>query len=116
MERSFDDVAMLHFIRASLFRSDSPLHHEFFGFVRNVHRRAHRKSRKRVVSHVSLVIFTAVRRSLQILKPKLSNWNNASMHCRQQQQVLLQQLVSDPTICSPRQKMQPKLLQTNFDA
>ena len=37
--------------------------------------------------HVSLVIFTGVRRSLQILKPKLSNWNNASMHCRQQQQV-----------------------------
>ena len=29
MERSFDDAAMLHFIRDSLFRSDSPLHHEF---------------------------------------------------------------------------------------
>ena len=29
MERSFDDSAMLHFIRDSLFRSDSPLHHEF---------------------------------------------------------------------------------------
>ena len=29
MERSFDDAAMLHFIRESLFRSDSPLHHEF---------------------------------------------------------------------------------------
>ena len=29
MERSFDDAAMLHFIKDSLFRSDSPLHHEF---------------------------------------------------------------------------------------
>ena len=29
MERPFDDAAMLHFIRASLFRTDSPLHHEF---------------------------------------------------------------------------------------
>ena len=29
MERPFDDVAMLHFIRDSLFRTDSPLHHEF---------------------------------------------------------------------------------------
>ena len=29
MEWSFDDAAMLHFIRDSLFRSDSPLHHEF---------------------------------------------------------------------------------------
>ena len=28
MERSFDDAAMLHFIRGSLFRSYSPLHHE----------------------------------------------------------------------------------------
>ena len=29
MERPFDDAAMLHFIRDCLFRSDSPLHHEF---------------------------------------------------------------------------------------
>ena len=29
MERPFDDAAMLHFIRDSLFRSDSTLHHEF---------------------------------------------------------------------------------------
>ena len=29
MERPFDDAAMLHFIRDSLFRGDSPLHHEF---------------------------------------------------------------------------------------
>ena len=29
MERPFDDAAMLHFIRDSLFRTDSPLHHEF---------------------------------------------------------------------------------------
>ena len=29
MKRPFDDAAMLHFIRDSLFRSDSPLHHEF---------------------------------------------------------------------------------------
>ena len=29
MERPFDDAAMLHFIRDSLFRSDSPLHHKF---------------------------------------------------------------------------------------
>ena len=29
MERPFNDAAMLHFIRDSLFRSDSPLHHEF---------------------------------------------------------------------------------------
>ena len=29
MERPFDDAAMLHFIRDILFRSDSPLHHEF---------------------------------------------------------------------------------------
>ena len=29
MERPFDDAAMLHFIRDSLFRSASPLHHEF---------------------------------------------------------------------------------------
>ena len=28
MERPFDDAAMLHFIRDSLFRTDSPLHHE----------------------------------------------------------------------------------------
>ena len=60
--------------------------------------------------HVSLVIFTAVRRSLQILKPRSSNWNNASMGCRQQQQVLLQQLITESTLCSPRRKMQLKLL------
>ena len=29
MERPFEDAAMLHFIRDSLFQSDSPLHHEF---------------------------------------------------------------------------------------
>ena len=29
MERPVDDAAMLHFIRDSLLRSDSPLHHEF---------------------------------------------------------------------------------------
>ena len=29
MQRPFDDAAMLHFIRDSLFRNDSPLHHEF---------------------------------------------------------------------------------------
>ena len=29
MERPFDDAAMLHFIRDSLFRPDSPLHHDF---------------------------------------------------------------------------------------
>ena len=29
MERPFDDAAMPHFIRDSLFRTDSPLHHEF---------------------------------------------------------------------------------------
>ena len=29
MERPFDDAAMLHFIRDSLFQTDSPLHHEF---------------------------------------------------------------------------------------
>ena len=29
MERPFDDAAMLHFIRDSLFPTDSPLHHEF---------------------------------------------------------------------------------------
>ena len=29
MEQPFDDAAMLHFIRDSLFRTDSPLHHEF---------------------------------------------------------------------------------------
>ena len=66
--------------------------------------------------HVSLVIFTAVHRSLQILKPKLSNWNNASMYCRQQQQVLQQQLASASIPCSPRRKMQLKLLQMNLDA
>ena len=30
MERPFDDAAMLQFIRDSLFRTDSPLHHEFW--------------------------------------------------------------------------------------
>ena len=29
MERPFDDAAMLHFIRDSLFRTDSSLHHKF---------------------------------------------------------------------------------------
>ena len=29
MERPFDDAAMLHFIKDSLFRTESPLHHEF---------------------------------------------------------------------------------------
>ena len=29
MERPFDDAVMLHFFRGCLFRSDSPLHHEF---------------------------------------------------------------------------------------
>ena len=29
MERPFDDAAMLHFMRDSLFRTDSPLHHGF---------------------------------------------------------------------------------------
>ena len=29
MERPFDNAAMLHFIRDSLFRTDSPFHHEF---------------------------------------------------------------------------------------
>ena len=28
MERPFDDAAMLHFIKDSLIRTDSPLHHE----------------------------------------------------------------------------------------
>ena len=59
--------------------------------------------------HVSLVIFTAVRRNLQILKPRVSNWNNASMRCRQQQQVLLQQLTTESTPCSPRRTMHLKL-------
>ena len=35
MERSFDDAAMLHFIRDSLFRSDSPLHHKFWVSLEN---------------------------------------------------------------------------------
>ena len=30
MERTFDDAAMLHFIRDSRFRTNSPLHHEFW--------------------------------------------------------------------------------------
>ena len=30
MERPFGDPAMLHFIRDSLFRTDSPLHHVFW--------------------------------------------------------------------------------------
>ena len=29
MERPFDDAAMLHFITDCLFRTESPLHHEF---------------------------------------------------------------------------------------
>ena len=33
MEQPFDDAAMLHFIRDCLFRSDSPLHHEFWSLL-----------------------------------------------------------------------------------
>ena len=29
MERPLDDAAMLHFMRDSLFRTDSPVHHKF---------------------------------------------------------------------------------------
>ena len=55
-------------------------------------------------------LHTAVRRSLQILMPRSSNWNNASMRCTQQQHVLLQQLITESTLCSPRRRMQLKLL------
>ena len=48
MERPFDDAAMLHFIRDSLFRTDSPLHHELSISLENFI--TERKSRKRVVS------------------------------------------------------------------
>ena len=109
MERPFDDAAMLHFIRDSPFRSDSPLHHEFsISLDKFIAERI--ASEKASAFHVSLVIITADRRSLQILKPRLLNWNIASMHCRQQQQVLLQQLITESTLCSPRRKMQLKLL------
>ena len=35
MERPFDNAAMLHLIRDSLFRTDSPLHHEFLISLEN---------------------------------------------------------------------------------
>ena len=53
---------------------------------------------------------TSNRRSLQILKPRSLHWNSASMRCRQQQQVLLRQLITESTLCSPRWRMQLKLL------
>ena len=36
------------------------------------------------------------------------------MRCRQQQQMLLRQLITESTLCSPRLRMQHKLLQANF--
>ena len=53
------------------------------------------------------------RQQQQVLPQQL---NNASMYCRQQQQVLQQQLASASIPCSPRRKMQLKLLQMSFDA
>ena len=100
---------MLHFIRDSLFPTDSPLHHGFSISLENLMQSASQVDK---VSgfHAFLVIFTACCKRLQILKPRSSNWNNALMRCRQQQQILLPQLITESTLCSPRGRMQLKLL------
>ena len=109
MERPFDDAAMLHFIRDSVFRIDSPLHHEFSISLETFN--AERIASREVKGfHAVLVSFTACRRSLQILKPRSSHWNSASMRCKQQQQVLLRQLITESTHCTLRRRMQLKLL------
>ena len=128
MERPFDNAAMLHFIRDSLFRSHSPLHHEFSSALENfiAERIASRESEwfpcfsrdlhsffalnGAFCGWPGLVTFTACRRSLQILKPRASNWSNASMRCRLLQQMLLRQLINESPFCSPRWRMQHELL------
>ena len=109
MKRPFDGAALLHFIRDSLFRTDSPLHHEFsISLERFIAERI--ASRESEWFPCTFCDFTACRRSLQILKPRSSNQNSASMRCRQQQQVLLRQLITESTLCSPPRRMQLKLL------
>ena len=38
------------------------------------------------------------------------------MRCRHQQQMLLRQLITESTFCSPQRRMQPKQPSVNFDA
>ena len=100
MERPFNDAAMLHFMTDSLLRTDSPLHHEFSISLEKfiAERIASRESES----------FPCISRDPHSLSQKLadtqaksSNRNSASMRCRQQQPVLLRQLIPESTLCSP---------------
>ena len=116
MERSFDDAAMLHFIRDSLFRSDSPLHHEFLVSLETF-------IAERIASRES-EWFPCLSRDLHSCLQKLADTQAKVIELEQRIDALhataasatAQQLVTESTLCSPRRKMQLKLLQTKFDA
>ena len=65
MERPLDDAAMLHFIRDSLFRSDSPLHHEFLGSLEKF-------IAERIASEES-ELFPCISRDLHSLSQKVAD-------------------------------------------
>ena len=108
MERPLDDAAMLHIIRDCMSRSDPPLHHESSSSLE-----------KFIAQHIARresEWFPCKSRDLHSLAQKLAdtqakviNRNSASMRCRQQQQMLLRQLINGLTFCSPRRRMQRKL-------
>ena len=111
MERPFDDAAMLHFIRDSLFRTDSPLHHEFSISLETF-------IAERIASRES-EWFPCLSHDLHSCSQKLADTQAKvieleqridALQTRQQQQVLLQQLITESTLCSPRRRMQLKLL------
>ena len=100
MEQPFNDAAMLHFVRDSLFRSDSPLHHQFASSLERfiaeriasresewfpcISRDPHSLLQKLADTQAKAGLASHKRRrSVQkILKPRSSNWNNAWMRCR----------------------------------
>ena len=115
MERPFDDAAMLHFIRDSLFRSDSPLHHEFLTSLEKfiAERIAGRESEW----------FPCLSRDLHSCSQKLADTQAKVIKLEQRIDVLQATAASATAAtgnhmipCSPRGKMQRKLLQMNFDA
>ena len=109
MERPFDDAAMLHFIRDSLFRTDSPLHHEFSISLEKF-------IAQRIASRES-EWFPCISRDLHSLLQKLADIQAKVIELEQRIDALqttaanaTQQMITESTICSPRRRMQHKLL------
>ena len=100
MERFLDDAAMLHFFGDCLFRSDYRCITSSQVRWKSSSQSASQVKKARGF-HACLVIFTDCRRTLQILKPRSSNWNIALMRYRHQQQMLLRQLITELKFCSP---------------